>query len=144
MVSELRLVLFYLNIDFSSDVGVLQPRSVNFRLLLDEGRNSLPRGRGSVALAADALAVDCACWLCFPWTGCVVPVLSGGGGDCAGARLCWWRRDGRWWRRALDGLGRRPCRLGDLHDAWHRCVSPRLSLVCQRCCLKDSRARRAD
>jgi hypothetical protein len=52
----------YLILDFICDVGVLEPRPVDCRLLLDQGRDSLPRCSGSVALAANALAVDRARW----------------------------------------------------------------------------------
>ena len=51
----------YLFLYFACDVGVLETRLVNRRLLLDQGGDSLTQCYGApVALAAGALAVDCA------------------------------------------------------------------------------------
>jgi hypothetical protein len=62
IVSKLRLARCYLFLYFMCDVSVLEPRSVNFRLLPDQGGNSLAQCRGTpVAFVADALAVDRAC-----------------------------------------------------------------------------------
>ena len=59
IVSKLQLVRCYLFLYFACDVGVLETRLVNRRLLLDQEGDSLMRCYGApVALAVGALAVD--------------------------------------------------------------------------------------